>query len=374
MPKLRENKWSRILTLAFSILAVVVVVYFLGSILVYVVIAWVLSMIGRPVIHFLLNKLKFNKLKSGSALAAFVVLILYGIFFWIIFTLFFPKFVEQASVLSNLNTNTVTEAMAEPLVHLDKWLVKINVFKPGQSVVHEMEGNVKSILGPAKIGRFFTSIISLLVSAIFGLFAVVFILFFFLKEDGLMLGFLHTITPSKYDKNLTNAVEKMTRLLSRYFLGISLQILTITTIVSVGLGILGVENAFLIGLFAAFINVIPYLGPMLGAFFGMFIVITSGIDADFYAETVPKLWRIAIVFGVVQMVDNFILQPTIFAKSVLAHPLEIFIVILIGGNLGGVIGMIVAIPLYSVLRVMAHVFLSEFEVVQRLTTRMDEIE
>lgn len=374
MPKLRENKWSRILTLAFSILAVVVVVYFLGSILVYVVIAWVLSMIGRPVIHFLLNKLKFNKLKSGSALAAFVVLILYGIFFWIIFTLFFPKFVEQASVLSNLNTNTVTEAMAEPLAHLDKWLVKINVFKPGQSVVHEMEGNVKSILGPAKIGRFFTSIISLLVSAIFGLFAVVFILFFFLKEDGLMLGFLHTITPSKYDKNLTNAVEKMTRLLSRYFLGISLQILTITTIVSVGLGILGVENAFLIGLFAAFINVIPYLGPMLGAFFGMFIVITSGIDADFYAETVPKLWRIAIVFGVVQMVDNFILQPTIFAKSVLAHPLEIFIVILIGGNLGGVIGMIVAIPLYSVLRVMAHVFLSEFEVVQRLTTRMDEIE
>ena len=374
MPGLRENKWSRYLTLAFSLLVVGAVVYFLGSILVYVVIAWILSLIGRPVTQFLLKKLRLNRLKSGTSLASIIVLVLFFIFFWLVVAVFSPMFIEQVKVLSNLNTNSITEALSVPLSQLDNWLLNMNIFQPGQSVVHEIEGDIKRLLAPAHIGQFFGSIVSLATSVIFGVFAVTFILFFFLKEDGLVLGFLQAVTPSKYDDNMTNALEKLTVLLSRYFLGISAQIVTITTIVSIGLGLLGVENAFLIGIFAALINVIPYLGPMLGAIFGMFIVISTGIDADFYTETVPKLWRVAIVFGVVQMIDNFLLQPYIFSKSVLAHPLEIFIVILIGGNLGGVFGMIVAIPLYSVLRVMAHVFLSEFEVVQRLTTRMDEID
>jgi len=374
LPGLRENKWSRYLTLAFSLLVVGAVVYFLGSILVYVVIAWILSLIGRPVTHFLLKKLRLNRLKSGTSLASIIVLVLFFVFFWLVLAFFSPMFIEQVKVLSNLNTNSITEALSVPLSQLDNWLLNMNIFQPGQSVVHEIEGDIKRLLAPAHIGQFFGSIVSLATSVIFGVFAVTFILFFFLKEDGLMLGFLQAVTPSKYDDNMTNAVEKLTVLLSRYFLGISAQIVTITTIVSIGLGLLGVENAFLIGIFAAFINVIPYLGPMLGAIFGMFIVISTGIDADFYTETVPKLWRVAIIFGVVQMIDNFLLQPYIFSKSVLAHPLEIFIVILIGGKLGGVFGMIVAIPLYSVLRVMAHVFLSEFEVVQRLTTRMDEID
>jgi len=350
------------------------VIYFLGSILVYVVIAWILSLIGRPVSQFLLRKLQFKRFKAGSTLASVVVLVLFYVFFWLVITIFSPIFIEQASVLTKLNTTTITEALAVPLSQVDQWLIKMNILQEGQSVVHEIEGDIRSFLAPAQIGRLFGSIVSLATSIIFGLFAVTFILFFILKEDGLVLGFLHAVTPAKYDDNVTNAVEKLTTLLSRYFLGISAQILTITTIVTTGLSILGVENAFLIGIFAALINVIPYLGPMLGAIFGMFIVISSGISADFYVETVPKLWRVAIIFGIVQMVDNFVLQPYIFSKSVLAHPLEIFIVILIGGSLGGIFGMIVAIPAYSVLRVMAHVFLSEFEVVQRLTTRMDEID
>jgi len=371
---LRENKWSRYITLGLAILVIGAVIYFLGSILVYVVIAWILSLIGRPVTQFLLKKLRFNRLKSGPSLASAIVLILFFVFFGLILAIFSPMFIEQARVLTKLNTTNITEALSVPLSQIDNWLVKMNIFHPGQTVVHEFEGDIRRFLAPAQIGRFFGSIVSIATSAIFGLFAVTFILFFFLKEDGLVLGFLHAVTPAKYDDNVTNAIEKLTTLLSRYFLGISAQVLTITTIVTIGLSLLGVENAFLIGIFAALINVIPYLGPMLGAIFGMFIVISTGMEADFYAETVPKLWRVAIVFGVVQMIDNFVLQPYIFSKSVLAHPLEIFMVILIGGKLGGILGMIVAIPAYSVLRVMAHVFLSEFEVIQRLTTRMDEID
>ena len=70
---------------------------------------------------------------------------------------------------------------------------------------------------------------------------------------------------------------------------------------------------------------------------------------------------------VMQLLDNFILQPNIFSKSVNAHPLEIFIVVLMGAKIGGIIGMVVAIPIYTVLRVLAKVFLSEFKVVQSIT-------
>jgi len=68
-----------------------------------------------------------------------------------------------------------------------------------------------------------------------------------------------------------------------------------------------------------------------------------------------------------QLLDNFFLQPTIFGRSVKAHPLEIFIVVLVGAKLGGILGMVVAIPAYTVFRVIGKVFFSEFKVIQRIT-------
>jgi len=69
-----------------------------------------------------------------------------------------------------------------------------------------------------------------------------------------------------------------------------------------------------------------------------------------------------------QLLDNFVLQPTIYGKSVKAHPLEIFIVVLIGAKLGGILGMVLAIPMYTILRVLGKVFFSEFKIVQRITS------
>ena len=84
----------------------------------------------------------------------------------------------------------------------------------------------------------------------------------------------------------------------------------------------------------------------------------------------PMLSKVVIVFGAMQLLDNFILQPWIFSNSVLAHPLEIFIVILMGAQINGIIGMVLAIPVYTVLRVIARAFLSEFKLVQKITGGM----
>ena len=101
--------------------------------------------------------------------------------------------------------------------------------------------------------------------------------------------------------------------------------------------------------------------------FGAAITISSNIDASFYGEILPDLYKLIAVFAMMQLLDNFILQPNIFSKSVKAHPLEIFVIILIGAKLGGVMGMILAIPAYTIFRVIAKVFLSEFKIVQSIT-------
>jgi predicted PurR-regulated permease PerM len=117
-------------------------------------------------------------------------------------------------------------------------------------------------------------------------------------------------------------------------------------------------------------NIIPYLGPFIGATFGVIIVVSANLDVSFYQVLLPKILKLLAVFASMQLLDNFILQPNIFSKSVKAHPLEIFIIVLVGAKIGGVVGMILAIPAYTVLRVLAKVFLSEFKVVQRITQNL----
>ena len=161
-------------------------------------------------------------------------------------------------------------------------------------------------------------------------------------------------------------------MLTRYFGGVVAQIFIITVFVSIGLSIFGIQNALLIAFFAALINVIPYVGPIIGATFGVFVVLTSNLDpTQFYGITLPLILKVVAVFAAMQMLDNFILQPFIFSNRVLAHPLEIFIVILMGATVNGILGMVLAIPAYTVFRVLARVFLSEFKIVQKLTGSME---
>ncbi len=94
------------------------------------------------------------------------------------------------------------------------------------------------------------------------------------------------------------------------------------------------------------------------------------MELSFYDEMMPLLVKVGIVFLVTRLIDDIILQPNIFSKSVKAHPLEIFIIVLVGAKIGGVLGMVFAIPFYTAFRVIGKVFLSEFKVIQKLTRNM----
>lgn len=181
---------------------------------------------------------------------------------------------------------------------------------------------------------------------------------------------VNVLAPEKLAPKISHAIDDSSRALTRYFGGLLAQMAVFTTVLFLTLSFLGINNALLIAFVGGLFNVVPYIGPLLGGLFGAFITLSAHIEQDFSALW-PLLVKVLAAFGLTQLIDNVLSQPIIFSKSVRAHPVEIFLVTLMAAKLGGIVGMILGIPVYTVMRVVARIFFSEFRVVQQLTMRMD---
>lgn len=228
-----------------------------------------------------------------------------------------------------------------------------------------------SFFSPSRIMGLFGNLVGVVGNFSVGLASVTFMLFFFLRDEDLFVRATLAFVPAKMDEEVRTVISRIRRLLTRYFVGMVLEIAGITLYVWAFLSLLGVPNALLLAFMAALLNTIPYLGPLIGAVFGAVLTVTANLDADFMSVTLPLLIKVILVFWTMQMLDNYFLQPWIFSQSVMAHPMEIFLVIVIGAKFSGVIGMVLAVPVYTVLRVIAAEFLSKFRVVRELTGQMN---
>ena len=340
----------------------IVLVFYLKTIVVYLIISLVLALIGRPIMK-LLSKIQIKKRNLPNAIKSVITLLVLLTLFTSFFALFTPLLMEEARIISNINFDAVSLELEEPINDLESWLKDKHLLDEKSSIDNEI-GQLFSLTDVKSI---FNSAIGILGNSIIALFSIIFITFFFLKEKKLYSDFLLALTPESKTNQILNVLKNIKRLLSRYFIGIILQISIITIIVSTGLSILGIKNAILIGFLAGIINVIPYIGPMIGAIIGVIIGISTNLDLDFYTQVIPLSLKICVVFAIMQLIDNFVLQPLIFSNSVKAHPLEIFIIVISAGTLWGILGMIIAIPFYTLFRVIAKEFLSEFKLVQELT-------
>ncbi len=361
-----KSKVIRIALIAASILIAGYILYWLGEIVAYILIAWVISMIGTPIMNFLGKRLKFGKFRANNAICAVLTLLIILSVFTGIGYIFVPIILEQTANLAKVDMGAIVSALEEPIGRLQAYLSKFGLIDQTTSTEQQIQDELSKVFQPTKISSFLGSIISVLTSLGIGLFSVIFISFFFLKDQGLFTLMLTNFTPTAHESKVKVAVDEITDLLSRYFSGVLLQITIISVYLSILLTLIGVKNALLIAVFAAFINVIPYLGPIIGATFGVILTITASLELDFYNEMMPLLVKVVACFVSMQLLDNFILQPTIFSNRVRAHPLEIFLIIMIGAKVAGIVGMILAIPSYTVIRVIARTFLSEFEVIQKV--------
>jgi predicted PurR-regulated permease PerM len=206
-----------------------------------------------------------------------------------------------------------------------------------------------------------------------GLFSVLFIAFFFLKDGKKLSESFFLLIPERNHEVTERIITDSQNLLRRYFIGVILELIGVMSIITIGLWIFGVENALLIGFFGGIMNIIPYLGPVIGTAIGMTLGVTATLAAGNYAELMPTFFKLAGVFMAANFIDNNILVPYIYSTSVKAHPLEIFIVIIMAGSLAGIFGMLMAIPVYTVLRVIARELLFKFWGLRKISRQSDHI-
>ncbi|MDB2462714.1 AI-2E family transporter [Algibacter sp.] len=335
--------------------------YKIQSVIGYIAIAAVISLIGRPIVLFLENKLKFK----DTIAVIITIVVLLGLFVGLV-GLFIPLVIEQGQNLSLLNIDEL-QANIE-----DLYIEVISYFDLRQIDVEESikDSDLMSKLDLSILPDFLNAVISGLGNFSIGLFSVLFISFFFLKDSKLFENGILTFIPENKESRWKNSTTKIKDLLSRYFVGLIFQILILFIIYTIGLLIIGVENAIVIAFLCALLNLIPYVGPLVGVFLMLTLTMTSNLGESFSDVILPKTFWVFIVFMIGQLVDNFGSQPIIFSKSVKSHPLEIFLVILITGILFGVIGLIIAVPAYTAIKVILKAFLSDNKIVKKLTKNL----
>jgi len=333
-------------------------IYEIQSVIAYILIAAVISLLGKPIVDFLHEKLKFRNL-----LAVIVTMLLFlGIFTGII-SLLVPLLLEQGQNLSLLDIDELRGNIEGLYIQLIDYLQLHNI-NANKAI---SDSKILSNLDYGAIPDFLNSLISGLGSFSIGLLSVLFIAFFFLKDSTLFRNGILTFVPKHNELRVKHSLLQISHLLSRYFVGLFFQIFILFIIYTIGLLIIGAENAVVIAFLCALVNIIPYIGPLIGGILMIFLVTTDNLVADFETVVLPKLFFTLIVILIGQLVDNFFSQPYIFSKSVKSHPLEIFLIIIIAGLLFGVVGMIVAVPAYTALKVILKEFLSQYKVVKILT-------
>ncbi|MGC9343584.1 MAG: AI-2E family transporter [Bacteroidales bacterium] len=365
------NTTTRYIIIGITILFIGFLLWYFSNIVAYIIAAAVLNLIGSPFMD-LLGKIKVRKITIPRSIRALLTLVLLWGLFIGFFRIFIPVIANEANELSNVDVNTIVERLENPIARIESIYMEYNLGgEENQDLEDYVSDKLSGVLNFSFVTNLFGSLAGLLGNVFVAIFSISFITFFLLKEENLLTEALVVLVPEKHEKNLRHALKSVKRLLSRYFIGIILQLTGILTLVTLGMTIvgLGFKKSLLIGLAAAILNVVPYLGPIIGTTLGILLGIAFNINMEM-ASMLPLIGYMLLVFLSVQAIDNVIFQPVIFSNSVNAHPLEIFLVILMAGSIGGVAGMILAIPAYTIIRVFAKEFFNNFRVVKKLTKKI----
>ncbi|MCE1199759.1 MAG: AI-2E family transporter [Marinilabiliales bacterium] len=343
--------------------------YYMTNIVAYILIAAVMSLVGSPLTRKFL-KIRFGRFQMGETGAAVCTLITLWAGFIAFFSFLIPMVVSEVQQLSNINIPEIVNYLKvsyEQLAARYPSLIS-NITQSG-NLEEYAKTQLTGFVNFGQVTSVFGSIATVVGNLFLMFFSVSFILFFFLKEDGLFGSWILVLSPDKYSERVEKLIREIGQLIRRYLVGLLLQMASVMVLSTIGFTVIGLgfSHAVVVGVFAGLINVIPYIGPWIGALFALVVAVASNLNASFVDVTLPLMGLILVVVMIVQFIDNMVIQTLIFSNSVQAHPLEIFFVTMIAGSLAGIPGMILGIPAYTVLRTIASEFLSEFKVIRSLT-------
>lgn len=367
------DKLAKYILLAAGVAMIGGLCWYFRSVLIYILIAVVVSLVAKPIMKQLQRLNIKGKRLPDWFLAAFTLLTILVLFIALI-TMVVPI---VSSIVKGISLSSIEQSaryVAEPLANFNEML-RQTFPKLGEGFRIEVAAvqELQKMFNPAIFSSVIGSAASAVTSFGIGLFSVVFISFFFIKDDDTFTKIVTALVPDRHEKETAKAIADIGHLLSRYFSGVMVEVLGVALINFLGLLLiarLGFNASIGIAFLTGILNVIPYVGPLAGGIIGTILgliiryssAVPIGLDVSFAAFTIILI----AIFCFTQLVDNFLYQPLIYSTSIKAKPLEIFIVLLITGHLGGPLAMIVAIPCYTVVRVIAFRFFRQFKAIRRL--------
>lgn len=348
---------------------VVFLLWYFSAVVVYILVSAVLAVMFRPLVNYL-SKLRIKDVRVSRSVAAILSLFAIWAIFGALFSSLLPLIFSKINQLANLDLLTVFGSIEQPLLDLQHYVQDHFSLSDGEFSLRDSLMNwVGSVVDFKTINSAFSSVLGLFATMVISFFSVSFITFFFLKDDHLFESMVTSLFPPQYNDSVVRALNSISYLLSRYFVGLICESVMIATAISVVMICFGMRanDALFMGVVMGVMNVIPYAGPFMGACFSIFLGVVTPIEALGVGSTVLV---IALSLAIIKGMDDFLLQPTLYSERVKAHPLEVFIVILMSGYVAGVVGMLLAIPSYTVLRVFAKEFFSQFSLVRMLTKEL----
>ena len=353
-----------------GILAVGLLIFFFPDMFLYFAIAIIFSMLGRPLCECI-KKFHIKKFYLGDSVSSVLTMMAMFLIFSLIFLIIIPLVNKEISILSQIDTNAIVEYFEKPLKNIYNFLIQYNFIRPEEDILELAENKLYSIVNWDNFSSIVEGLISKASSLVVGTFSTVFLTFFLLRDPNIIHNIFMAITPDNQTLRMKNILHDSRVMLTRYIFGLISEVLCMMILIFIGLAIFNIKNALIIAVIGGLMNIIPYLGPLMGCAVGVVIGIISNLGIGSYDLILPNTLEIIGIFIGANLIDNFVLQPTIYSKSVFAHPIEIFLVILMAGNIGGVVGMIIAIPSYTLIRIIAKQMLSEFKFIELLTKKLE---
>ena len=362
-------KLKIVLTVVGVLLACSLMWYF-SAITGYIVVAVVLSMVVSPVTDWLSAR-KIGKAGKFHLFPRWLSTLLtltmvFALFFGILF-LIIPVIGKEARTIAQIDPMQFSNYSNEIWGHVHGFMQQYGWMDELNDIESSIMEKLKSWISLENISSAFSGALSFVTSFVMAIFSIFFLSFFFIKDKPVFKEILLSAFPQQNQHKITNVISKTKALLSRYFIGLTIQVTVMMLLEFLGLMAFNIPNALLIAFIGGLLNIIPYLGPVIGMLLGVALAVVSTLASGVYTGIEWVMLKVVIVFLVANVIDNVVSQPLIFSKSVHAHPVEIFVVTLAAGYLGGIGGMIIAIPTYTVIRIILKEYLSEFTFISNLT-------
>lgn len=328
---------ERIIRLVMGVTAVGAVLWFVwyfSSLFVYLGIGILTAYLLKPIVD------RIQSLGVGRITAVLITLVVVVGSLVMLATHFAPPAIRQ---LSDLSQQVTLGTVAQVAGAIETWLDGFLPVPEG-TIMDGIDRAGDTLFQEERITATVGSLVTLFTDLFYAVLVIPFVTFFFMKDGTKIRHAMFRMVPNRYFEITLSITDKVETILGRYFRGLLLQCAAVAVVASILLSLAGLRYGVAVGVFTGLANTIPYFGPTLGFIAGTLVGIAQ--TGDF--SIVPG---VLVAMALTQITDNVFFQPYIFSRVARTHPLVILFVVLVGAQLAGILGMLVAIPLATVIRV-----------------------